>query len=75
MHDYDADDLVFAMLTPPTRPGPCKAATAPEVDPVERRLERSAESSLYTYTYRRANGETGIATAIEVRHGSGKVKV
>lgn len=41
MHnDHDAADLDFAMLTPPTRPGPCKAAAAPEVDPVEKRLER-----------------------------------
>lgn len=45
MHDSDTDDLDFAMLTPPTRPGPCKAATAPEVDPVEKRLERLVEAA------------------------------
>lgn len=44
MHDSD-NDLDFAMLTPPTRPGPCKAATAPEVDPVEKRLERAREAA------------------------------
>lgn len=29
----ECDDLDFAMLTPPTRPGPCKAVTAPETAP------------------------------------------
>ncbi len=40
MHDDDTNDLDFAMLAPPTRPGPCKAAAAPEADPIEVRLER-----------------------------------
>lgn len=44
-HDSDTDDLDFAMLTQPTRPGPCKAANAPEVDPVEKRLEREREAA------------------------------
>lgn len=49
MHDDDSDtdDLDFAMLTPPTRPGPCKAATAPEVDPVEKRLERLLDEAMF----------------------------
>lgn len=80
MHDdHDTDDLDFAMLTPPTRPGPAKAATAPEVDPVERRLEREQEAApniaralmLADDMLTRAFAMRGV----EVHHGSGKVKV
>lgn len=46
MHDHDSDtDLDFAMLTPPTRPGPCKAAAAPETDSTAKRLERLVEAA------------------------------
>lgn len=48
MHDHD--DLDFAMLTPPTRPGPCKAVTAPEVDPVEKRLEQEHDANFFRQT-------------------------
>lgn len=43
--DTNDTDPDFAMLTPPTRPGPCKAATTPEVDPVEARLERERQAA------------------------------
>jgi len=66
MHDDDTDDLDFAMLTPTTRPGPCKAATAPEADPVERRLNEEREACRH---------RVARAIGLEVRHGSGKVKV
>lgn len=64
MHDPDSDtdDLDFAMLIPPTRPGPCKAATAPEVDPVAARLELEQVKQAFL-------------RPAEVKHGSGKVKV
>ena len=89
----DTDDLDLAMLTPPTRPGPCKSATAPEVDPVEARLERDIAAALKAredlrraYRAKMLNRPVGVETdamrrgremheAIEVRHGSGKVKV
>jgi len=57
------DDIDFAMLDLPTRPGPAKAATAPEQEPVERRMEREREAAPH------------IAAALEVQHGSGNVKV
>jgi hypothetical protein len=84
----DTDD--FAMLTPPTRPGPCKAATAQEVDPVEARLEKitsrlSMKEQLAEIRARRIANEKRVRRGqaplgadwmpIEVRHGSGKVKV
>lgn len=97
----EADDLEldFAMLTPPTRPGPRRAATAPEVDPVEARLEREVQAAQHiaaaikaredlrrAYRAKLLSRPVGIETdamrrgremheAIEVRHGSGKVKV
>lgn len=43
--EHDTDDLDFAMLSPLTRPGPCKAATVLEVDPVEARLEREVQAA------------------------------
>lgn len=58
------DDLAFGMFDLPTRPGPAKAATAPEQDPVERRLDRECEAARYIVT-----------TALEVRWGSGSVKI
>lgn len=105
MHDDDThDDLDFAMLTPPTRPGPCKAATAPEVDPVEKRLEREREAARFIVTdlpcidsdskrfkvsvealggctFRMSINDGAtlerfmVGMGIEVKHGSGKVKV
>lgn len=110
----DTNDLDLAMLTPPTRPGPCKAAAALEADPVETRLEREVQAAphiaealrerasalrnrgaLHTNPRsamrqelegradeceRVANALDAAATmerlvSIEVRHGSGKVKV
>lgn len=73
----DTDDLDFAMLTPPTRPGPCKAAGAPEVDPVEERLNRERESAPFITPRTSADkiGAFMCMLAIAVRHGSGKVKV
>lgn len=64
MHDDDSDTdgLDFAMLTPPTRPGPCKAATAPETDSTAKRLEQEQM-------------EAAFLRPIEVKHGSGKAKV
>lgn len=41
----EADDLDFAMLAPPTRPGPCKAAATPETDSTAKRLERLVEAA------------------------------
>jgi hypothetical protein len=43
MHDHDDIDFTFSDL--PTRPGPARAAVAPEQDPVERRLEREREAA------------------------------
>jgi len=81
--EHDTDDLDFAMLTPPTRPGPCEAATAPEVDPVEKRLEQAQMKAAFIRPIemtqadvaRRAASSLGKPLTIEVRHGSGKVKV
>jgi hypothetical protein len=77
------DDLDFAMLTPPTRPGPCKSASAPEVDPVEARIERERQAAKYRccspvckgYGWRASEKPHPCPEGIEVRHGSGKVKV
>lgn len=57
------DDLDFGMFELPTRPGPAKAASAPEQDPVERRLAAEREAAPF------------IAAALEVRWGSGSVKI
>lgn len=98
----EVDD--FAMLTPPTRPGPCKAATAPEQDPTERRLEREREAARFIVTDLPCIDGSGTKAkvsvealgggtfrlqirdaatfdrfmagmGVEVKHGSGKVKV
>jgi hypothetical protein len=93
MHDHD-DDLDFAMLTPPARPGPCKAATAPEVDGFEAKMDRaSMESAVRNMDMPspkhdpwcglrgsklpcgQASNRAALRGAVEVRHGSGKVKV
>ena len=63
------DDLDFAMLTPPTRPGPCKAATSPEVDPVERRIEREAEAAPHVAEHYRMGDEV-VARFNTVTRGS-----
>lgn len=77
MHDHDdTNDLDFAMLTPPTRPGPCKAATALEVDPVERRREQALARMIAKHEASALrNMVANVQHGIEVRHGSGKVKV
>jgi hypothetical protein len=63
MHDHD-DLPDFAMLTPPAvRPGPCRKAAEGERDPVEAALLRDIEANGYR------------ARAVEVRHGSGRVKI
>lgn len=94
MHDHDTDDETdsadlfdFAMTVLNTRPGPCKAATAPEVDPVEKRLEREREEAEHIIAAVEAKTQRGpdavingrvidykYARAVEARHGSGKVK-
>ena len=53
------------MFDLPTRPGPAKAAAAPEQDPTERRLDREREAAPFI----------AEATGVEVRWGSGSVKV
>lgn len=77
--EHDTDDLDFAMLTPPTRPGPCKAAAAPEIDPVMAKIIASNDRHALRDEARRVKEEK-IAErmrlrSIEIRHGSGKVKV
>ena len=84
MHDHD--DIDFGMLDLPTRPGPAKASAAPETDMTAHLLEikrtglrfvnlqREADMA---YEYRRQThasmGKSG--PYVEVKHGSGKVKV
>lgn len=64
---HDPDDIDFAMLLNlPSRPGPCKAAETPERDPVEARLQREVEAAPFV---------ARAVVAVEVKHGSGKVKV
>lgn len=72
MHDTDLD---FAMLTPPTRPGPCKAATVPETDWAALDLDRDRTAAEWAKFYREEMGWCVMPTAVEVKHGSGKVKV
>ena len=66
MHDHD--DIDFAMFDSwgfhNTRPGPARATAAPEQDPVEKRLQEDREAARFR-----------VLAAIEVKHGSGKVKV
>lgn len=69
------DPIDFAMLTPPTRPGPCKAATAPEVDPVEKRLEDRRKQNEYRREFYTTPQGQQFSRWVEVKHGSGKVKV
>lgn len=59
------DDLDFAMFDLTDRPGPAKAATAPEQDPTERRLDQEREAAPFI----------AEATGVEVRWGSGSVKI
>lgn len=85
--EENEDPIDFAMLTPPTRLGPCKAAAAPEVDPVEKRLEREYLEACHikicnlqnqadmAREYERQVRFRMGSSAIEVKHGSGKVKV
>lgn len=60
--EENGDDIDFAMLDLPTRPGPAKASAAPEQDPVAARLEREQVKAAFL-------------RPVEVKHGSGKVKV
>lgn len=68
------DDLDFAMFDLPTRPGPAKAAAAPEQDPWECRLTSESTAAEWAAHYM-GLGFQCMQTAIEVKHGSGKVKV
>lgn len=65
MHDHD--DIDFVMFDLPTR-ATCKAAETPERDPVEARLQREVEAAPFV-------ARAVVARAVEVKHGSGKVKV
>lgn len=56
------DDIDFGMLDLPTRPGPAKASAAPEQDSISARLEREQVKAAFL-------------RPVEVKHGSGKVKV
>jgi hypothetical protein len=59
MHDHDDIDFTFVDIF--IRPGPAMATVAPEMDPVERRLEREQVKAAFL-------------RPIEVKHNSGKVK-
>lgn len=94
----------FAMLTPPTRPGPAKASAAPEQDPTERQLDREREAARFIVTDLQCVDSDGTKAkvsvealgggtfrlqirdgatldrfmagmGVDVKHGSGKVKV
>ncbi len=72
--DHDiTSDLDFAMLTTPTRPGPCKAATALETDSVEARLEREVQAAPFIFEAtkeiiaKRMEGSV-VLTHAEARH-------
>ncbi len=85
----EVDDLDFAMLTPTTRTGPCKAATTPEQDPVEKRLDRERDKARFIVTDLPCIDRDGYQAKVSVEdvgggtfrmcveacHGSGKVKV
>jgi hypothetical protein len=100
MHDHDPID--FAMTDLPTRPGPCRKATAEEADATaaalarevdaaphiaeaaQRRIARAAERVVAARLQDEAEEsnssgrrlmEAKAALAVEVRYGSGKVKV
>ena len=60
----DDDFIGFAMFDPPTRPGPCRKAAAEEADPVEARLARERIAAAFH-----------PEPCVEVKYGSGKVKV
>lgn len=72
MHDHDAID--FEMTDLPTRPGPCRKAAAEETDATAARLAGEVEAA--PFIDRRFNAARHKANlAVEVKHGSGKVKV
>lgn len=84
MHDHD--DIDFAMFDLPTRPGPCKAATAPEMDSKEHLLEIKRaglrfvnlqnEADMAREYQRQVHARAGKSgPCVGAKHGSGKVKV
>lgn len=66
MHDSDTDDLDFAMLTPPTRPGPCKAEREEYAPP--REVKGGRETTLLKVGDRVEAGTSGTRD-----YASGKV--
>lgn len=70
------DDLDFGMFELPTRPGPAKAATAPEQDPVERRREQALARMIAKHEAEAVrNMVANTQRGVEVRWGSGSVKI
>lgn len=85
MHDHDPID--FEMTDLATRPGPCRKATAEETDATAARLAREVEAAPFIAEAvfvqhgrnitiaRRVADDMRPTVAVEVKHGSGKVKV
>jgi hypothetical protein len=82
MHDHDPID--FTMTDLPTRPGPCRKAAAEETDATAAALARQSEEAIHVAEaigLRTERVETLIRQAdrlieaVEVKYGSGKVKV
>jgi hypothetical protein len=71
MHDHDPID--FEMTDLPTRPGPCRKAAAEETDATAAALARDYLAS--EYRARRIADAMRPTVAVEVKYGSGKVKV
>lgn len=81
MHNHDDIDFTFADL--PTRPGPARATTAPEMDSKEHLLEIRRSGLRFVNLqheadmareYQRQVHAGKLGPCVEVKHGSGKVK-
>lgn len=58
--DDDEDDVLdFGMFDLPARPGPCRAASAPERDPVEARVLADRAAAQHRADALRARGAKG----------------
>lgn len=78
----DTDFIDFAMFDTPARPGPCRKAAAEETDPVAARLEREriwaewlAHGKNSVRVVMEADRKPMSIECVEVKYGSGKVKV